>query len=87
MRTYNTPDNPMYNAVEMEWLVGPIPIEKGGKEVVMEYSTAGTCFSGIYRDKTMADELMYIPNDDTQNYPICRLLLMVETFGFSTKFV
>ena len=43
MRTYHTPDNPMYNAVEMEWLVGPIPIEQGGKEVVMEYSTAGIC--------------------------------------------
>ena len=22
---------------------------------------------------------MYIPNDDTQNYPICRLQLVVET--------
>ncbi len=22
-----------------------------------------------HRDKTMVDELMYIPNDDTQNYP------------------
>ena len=28
----------------------------------------------------MADKLMYIPNDDTQNYPFYRLLLMVETF-------
>ena len=25
--------------------------------------------SGIQGDKTMADELMYISNDDTQNYP------------------
>ncbi len=24
--------------------------------------------SEIYMDKTMADELMYIPTDDTQNY-------------------
>ena len=23
--------------------------------------------------KTMADNLKYIPNDDTQNYPFCRL--------------
>ena len=28
----------------------------------------------------MADELMYIHNDDTQNYPFCRLQLVVETF-------
>ncbi len=25
-----------------------------------------TLFSGIYRDKTMADKLMYIPDDNTQ---------------------
>ena len=28
---------------------------------------------------------MYIPNDDTHNYPFCRLELMVETFGHLTK--
>ena len=28
---------------------------------------------------------MYIPNDDTQNYPFCRLHLVVETLGHSTK--
>ena len=28
----------------------------------------------------MADKLMYIPNDDTQNYHFCRLQLVVETF-------
>ena len=27
----------------------------------------------------MADKLMYIPNDKTQNYPYCRLHLVVET--------
>ena len=32
----------------------------------------------------MADKLMYIPNDDTQNYFFCRLQLDVETFGHST---
>ena len=35
---------------------------------------------GNYRDKTMADKLMYILNDDTQNNPLCRLQLVVETF-------
>ena len=36
------------------------------------------------RVKTMADTLMYIPKDDTQNYPFCRLKLMVETYEHST---
>ena len=27
----------------------------------------------------MADKLMYIPNDKTQNYPYCRLHLVVQT--------
>ena len=31
----------------------------------------------------MADNLMYISNDDTQNFPFCRLQLEVETFGHS----
>ena len=39
---------------------------------------------GIKRDKTMADKLMYIINDYTHNYPLCRLQLEVETFGDST---
>ena len=30
-------------------------------------------WAGILRDKTMADKLMYIPNDYTQNEPFCRL--------------
>ena len=28
----------------------------------------------------MTDKLMYIPNEDTQNYPYCRLQLVVKTF-------
>ena len=28
----------------------------------------------------MAEKFMYIPNDDTQNYPFSGLKLMVETF-------
>ncbi len=35
----------------------------------------------ILRDKTMADKWIYIPNDDTHNYPLCR---MVENFEHST---
>ena len=35
--------------------------------------------SGILWDKTMADKLMYIINDDIQNYPFCKYLLDVET--------
>ena len=27
--------------------------------------------SEILRDNTMADKLMYFPNDDMQNYPFC----------------
>ena len=27
----------------------------------------------------MADELMYIPNNDTKYYPFCRLQFVVET--------
>ena len=30
--------------------------------------------TGILRDKTMADKLLYIPNDDKQNYPFCYIL-------------
>ncbi len=41
--------------------------------------------SGIYSDKTIADKLMYIPNDYTQYYTFCILQLMVETFGHSTN--
>ena len=28
----------------------------------------------------MADKCMYIPNDDTQNNPFCRIKLVFETF-------
>ena len=40
--------------------------------------------SGIWNDKTMADKLMYIPNDYTQYYPLSRLQLVVKTFEHST---
>ena len=29
----------------------------------------------------MADKLIYMPNDDTQNYPFCRLILVVENWN------
>ena len=31
----------------------------------------------------MVDKLMYIPFDDTKNYPYCRLQLVFETFEHS----
>ena len=40
--------------------------------------------SGIKRDNTMSDKIVYIPNDDIQEHPFCRLQLVVETFGLST---
>ena len=33
----------------------------------------------------MADKLMCIPNNGTQNHPFCRLKLVVETFRNCTK--
>ena len=33
----------------------------------------------------MADKLIYIFNNDTQNYPFYRLKLVVETFEHLTK--
>ena len=35
----------------------------------------------------MADKLMYITHDDTQNYPFCKLQIVFETFGHSTKWM
>ena len=35
------------------------------------------------RDKTMANELMYIPINNTQNKPLYRLKLVVETIEHS----
>ena len=42
-------------------------------------------YTGIIpRDKTMADKLLYIPNDDKQKYPFSKLQLIVEMFEHST---
>ena len=43
--------------------------------------------SGIKRDKAKADELIYIPNKDTQNYFFCWLQFVVEIFGYLTKWI
>ena len=32
-----------------------------------------------WRDKPIADKLMYIPKDDAQNYLFCRLKLVIES--------
>ena len=40
--------------------------------------------TGILRGKTIADKLIYNPNNDTQNYSFCKLKLVVETFEHST---
>ena len=45
------------------------------KKILIFHHKAGT-----QRDKTLADKSMYIPNDDTQNYPFCTLKLVVETY-------
>ena len=44
-----------------------------------------TTQQGSKGDGTMADKIMYIPNDDKQTYPFRRLKLVVETFKHSTK--
>ena len=36
-------------------------------------------------DKTIADKLIYNPNDNTHNYPFCGFNLLVKIFGHSTK--
>ena len=33
------------------------------------------------RAMTIQDELLYIPNDDKQNYSICRSKLLIDKFG------
>ena len=36
---------------------------------------------GVIKDKIKVDELMYLPNDDEQNYPSYKYKLFVEKFG------
>ena len=49
------------------------------------HSLAITLILRAQWDKTMAYKLLNIPNDDTQNYPSCRLQFVVGTFGHLTK--
>ena len=48
----------------------PFTYERGGganeRRFLSEWQTP--IGAGIQRDKTMADKMMYIPNDDRQNY-------------------
>ena len=41
-----------------------------------------TVLPGIWRYKTMDEKLIYIPNDNKQDYPCCRLICLVETFAY-----
>ena len=43
-------------------------------------SNAAGSFSGIFMDKTMKDKLIYILNNDKQDYYFCRLKSFVEKF-------
>ena len=38
-----------------------------------QYTYLYILLSGILRDKTMEDKLMYSPNDDSKNYPFYSL--------------
>ena len=40
--------------------------------------------AGISRDKKMADKLMHNSNNYIQNYPFCRLQLVIDTFGMDS---
>ena len=35
----------------------------------------------------MADKLMYTPNDDTQNYPFCRLKSIAKTLKLMNQLI
>ena len=70
------PDNKIFSGYDLILLFEYLYSIIGSKD----YSEAS--LSGNYRDKTMADKLM--PKDETQNYPFCRLKLVVETFEHST---
>ena len=41
-------------------------------------------FTRDTRDKTMDHKFMYISNNDKQNFPFCRLKLLVKKLGYSS---
>ena len=54
--------------------------------VIIQFSTHKDKVRVILpRDKTVADKLMYFPNDDIQNYTFCRLQIVIKMFGHSTE--
>ena len=44
----------------------------------------GATITGYRPGSAIVDKLMYILNDETQNYPFFRLQLVFETFGHLT---
>ena len=69
------------------WYIFVVILEQmqgyGVRTMGLNILTAGN-ISRISKNKTMADKLTYIPNDDIQNYPLCRLQLVVEAFVHSS---
>ena len=53
--------------------------------LIWKSSTKCVSYSGILRDKTMDDKLIYIPNDDKQEYPICKLKLLFWKVSIKTS--
>ena len=54
------------------------------KVFVNHYTNDNVVHRRIARQESKGIRLMYIPNDDTQNYSFFRLQLLVETFENST---
>ena len=52
-----------------------LPEAGPSRPTTLDLNTRRYLTTEIYRDKTIANKLMYIPNDDTQDYPFCRLQL------------
>ena len=46
---------------------------------IVQNTNTGQIYPGKLRDRTIDDKLKYIPYDDRQNYPFCRLKFLVET--------
>ena len=66
---------PAWKDIEMETVMGwKIELEEESDTLHLgAIPNIQLVISGILRDKTMDDKLMYKPNDDTQNYYLFRL--------------
>ena len=72
LRTLSTSDKTGHPSPRNPPLNTPMLITVVTISLIINYSTNGIntiLYPGISRDKIMADLLMYIPNDDSQNYP------------------